>query len=153
MVIVAKSEREMKEMMRNLEKYVRKKKLEWERIKIQRVSEFRCLGYTFNERATDNAQVREVVRKAIKVVGCVWGIGERKERADVRSRNLGMKRTRGGKRMQEKYLRRVLRFDREIPGYIVREECKRSRLRVKAAKRAAKFEDRMGGREECRILS
>jgi predicted GTPase len=28
MVIVAKSEREMKEMMRNLEKYVRKKKLE-----------------------------------------------------------------------------------------------------------------------------
>jgi hypothetical protein len=27
MVIVAKSEREMKEMMRNLEKYVRKKKL------------------------------------------------------------------------------------------------------------------------------
>jgi ribosomal silencing factor RsfS len=28
MVIVAKSEREMKEIMRNLEKYVRKKKLE-----------------------------------------------------------------------------------------------------------------------------
>jgi hypothetical protein len=64
-----------------------------------------------------------------------------------------MNGTRGGERMQEKYLRRVLRFDREIPGYIVREECKRSRLRVKAAKRAAKFEDRMGGREECRILS
>jgi hypothetical protein len=35
----------------------------------------------------------------------------------------------------------------------VREECKRSKLRVKAEKRAAKFEDRMGGREECRILS
>jgi hypothetical protein len=26
-------------------------------------------------------------------------------------------------------------------------------LRVKAGKRAAKFEDRMGGREECRILT
>jgi hypothetical protein len=39
------------------------------------------------------------------------------------------------------------------PGYIVREECKRSKLRVKAGKRAAKFEDRMGGREECRILT
>jgi hypothetical protein len=46
------------------------------------VSEFRCLGYTFNESATDNAQVREVVRKAIKVVGCVWGIGERKWRGE-----------------------------------------------------------------------
>jgi hypothetical protein len=43
--------------------------------------------------------------------------------------------------------------DREIPGYIVREEYKTSKLRVKAGKRAAKFEDRMGGREQCRKLS
>ncbi|KAJ3626523.1 hypothetical protein MTP99_017012 [Tenebrio molitor] len=56
-------------------------------------------------------------------------------------------------RVQEKYLRRVLGVDRETPGYIVREECKRSKLRVKAGKKAAKFEDRMGEREECRILS
>jgi hypothetical protein len=35
----------------------------------------------------------------------------------------------------------------------VREECKMSRLRVKVGKRAAKFEDKMGGREECRILT
>jgi hypothetical protein len=33
--------------------------------------------------------------------------------------------------------------DRETPGYIVREECKRNRLRVKAGKRAAKFDDKM----------
>jgi hypothetical protein len=39
-------------------------------------------------------------------------------------------------------------MDRETPGYIVREECKRNRLRVKARKRAAKFEDKMDGREE-----
>jgi hypothetical protein len=56
-------------------------------------------------------------------------------------------------RVQEKYLRWVLGVDRETPGYIVREECKRSKLRGKAGKRAAKFEDRMGGREECRILT
>jgi hypothetical protein len=55
--------------------------------------------------------------------------------------------------VQEKYLRWVLGVDRETPGYIVRGECKRSKLRVKAGKRAAKFEDRMGGREECRILT
>jgi hypothetical protein len=42
--------------------------------------------------------------------------------------------------------------DRETPGYIVREECKRNRLRVKAGKRAAKFEDKMDGRQECSIL-
>jgi hypothetical protein len=43
--------------------------------------------------------------------------------------------------------------DRETPGYLVKEECKRNRLRVKAGKRAAKFEDRMDGKEECRTLT
>jgi hypothetical protein len=194
MVIVAKSEREMKEMMRNLEKYVRKKKLEvnvektkmmvfskrkrkneesewkWEESKIERVSEFKYLGYTFNERATVRAQVREVVRKANKVVGCVWGIGERMWGGEFGRRMMmfesmvesvlmygaeiwGWKEQEEVERVQEKYLRWVLGVDRETPGYIVREECKRSKLRVKAGKREAKFEDRMGGREECRILT
>ncbi|XP_068912463.1 golgin subfamily A member 6-like protein 6 [Tenebrio molitor] len=194
MVIVAKSERKMKEMMRNLEKYVRKKKLQvnvektkmmvfskgkrkneesewkWEEIKIERVSEFKYLGYTFNERATVRAQVREVVRKANKVVGCVWGIGERMWGGEFGRRMMMFesmvesvlmygaeiwrwKEQEEVERVQEKYLRWVLGVDRETPGYIVREECKRSKLRVKAEKRTAKFEDRMGGREECRILT
>ncbi|CAH1366415.1 unnamed protein product, partial [Tenebrio molitor] len=100
LVIVAKSEREVKEMMRNLGKYVMEKKMEvnvektkmmvfnkrkrkneegdwkWEESKIERVSEFKYLGYTFNERVTGKAQVGEVVGKANKVVGCVCGIGE-----------------------------------------------------------------------------
>jgi hypothetical protein len=42
--------------------------------------------------------------------------------------------------------------DRETPGYLVKEECKRNRLRVKAGKRAAKFEDRMDGRDTNRML-
>jgi hypothetical protein len=36
--------------------------------------------------------------------------------------------------VQEKYLRGVLGMDREPPSYIVREECKRNRLRVKAGR-------------------
>jgi hypothetical protein len=43
--------------------------------------------------------------------------------------------------------------DRETPGYTVREECKRNRLRVKAGKRRAKFEDKMNERKECRMLT
>jgi hypothetical protein len=54
-------------------------------------------------------------------------------------------------KVQAKYLRGVLWMDRETPGYIVREECKRNRLKVKAGKRAAKFEDKMDWREESRI--
>jgi hypothetical protein len=37
-------------------------------------------------------------------------------------------------KVQEKYLRGVLGVDRETAGYIVREECKRNRQRVKAGK-------------------
>jgi hypothetical protein len=47
--------------------------------------------------------------------------------------------------VQEEYLRGVLGVDRETPGYKVREWCKRNSLRVKAGKRAAKFEDKMDG--------
>jgi hypothetical protein len=52
--------------------------------------------------------------------------------------------------LQENYL---LGVDRETPGYIVRKECKRNRLRVKAGNRTAKFEDKMDRKEDCRILT
>jgi hypothetical protein len=86
-VIVAKSE---KEMMKNLGKYVRKKKLgvNLEKTKVMvfnkrrrkgEENEWNCEGrkreqvngYIFNERATDKAHIREIVRKANKVVECV----------------------------------------------------------------------------------
>jgi hypothetical protein len=54
-----------------------------------------------------------------------------------------MEGTREVEKVQENYLKGVLGVDRETSGYIVREECKRNRLRVKAEKRASKF-----GREE-----
>jgi hypothetical protein len=90
LVIVAKSEREMKEMMRGLGKYVTEKELEvnvektktivfnkrmrkseedewrWEGRKIKRVKEFKCLGCTFNDRATDKAYIREIPSEETK---------------------------------------------------------------------------------------
>jgi hypothetical protein len=53
--------------------------------------------------------------------------------------------------VQEKHLRRVLGVDKETPGYIVREECKKNRVKMKVGKTAAKFEDKMDGRKEYRI--
>nr|KAH0807639.1 hypothetical protein GEV33_015153 [Tenebrio molitor] len=51
-------------------------------------------------------------------------------------------------KVQEKYLKAWPGVDRESPGYTVREEYKRNRMRVKAGKRAVKFADKMDGREE-----
>jgi hypothetical protein len=116
---------------------------------MEQVSEFKYLGYTFNERATDKAHMREIVRKANKVVGCtsVWEIGDRKWGGDFRREMMmfesvlmywGWKEQEEVKRVLEKYLRWVLRVDRKAPGYIMREECKKSKMRVKAGNRAAK---------------
>jgi hypothetical protein len=103
-------------------------------------------------------------------VGRFWGIGESNWAGDFRKRMLlfgGMiesiliygaeiwewKEQEEVEKVQEKYLREVLGVDRETPGYVIREECKRNRSRVKEGKRAAKFEDKMDVREECRILT
>jgi hypothetical protein len=119
--------------------------------------------------------IRETVRKANRAVGCLWGIGERKWGGDFRRmmfesmiKSIWMygseiwewKKQEEVEKVQKKYLRWVLKYlrwvlgvDRETPGNIVSEECKRNRMRVKAGKRTAKFEDKMDGREECRILT
>jgi hypothetical protein len=76
-----------------------------------------------------------------------------REHIGVRGQDLGTEGKEEEEKVQEKYLRGVLGEDREMPGYIVKEECKRNRLRVKAGKRAAKFEDKVEGREKCRILT
>jgi hypothetical protein len=96
-------------------------------------------------------------------VGYVWGIGERKWGGDFRRRMMmfesmllmygaeiwGWKEQEEVEKVVEKYLRGMLGVDREAPGYLVREKCKRNWLRVKAGN----FEDKMDGREECRILT
>jgi hypothetical protein len=56
------------------------------------------LVYTFSERTTDKAHIREIVTKANKVVGCVWGIGEKKWGGNFKRGDLGMEGTRRGAR-------------------------------------------------------
>ncbi|CAH1366167.1 unnamed protein product [Tenebrio molitor] len=62
----------------------------------------------------------------------------------------GWKEQEERERLQEKYLTEVQGVERETLGYIVREKCKRNRMIVKAGKRAAKLEDKMDRRLECR---
>jgi hypothetical protein len=148
-------------MMRSLGKYVRKKKLEVnvektkmmvfnkrkrKRKRMSGSGKGEYLGYNINERATDKVHMREIERKANKLVGCVWGIGQRKWESDFRRRVMmfesmvesvlmygveiwGGKKQEEAEKVQEKNLRRVLEVDRETPDYVVGGECKRNRLR------------------------
>jgi hypothetical protein len=193
LVVLAKEEKGMKEMLGNMEKYMRRKKLtvnvekskmmvfrkgggrrkinewRWEKDKIEEVKEFKYLGYVMNERNTAAAHVRELVKKANKIIGAVWGIGERKFGHDFRRRIMmfdslvksvmmygaeiwGWREQEGLEGVQGKYLKWVLGVDRETPGYIVMEETKRDGIRIEAGKRAIRFEERLIERGECRIL-
>ncbi|KAH0810075.1 hypothetical protein GEV33_012716 [Tenebrio molitor] len=193
LVVLAREEKGMKEMLGNMEKYMRRKKLtvnvekskmmvfrkgggrrkinewRWEKDKIEEVKEFKYLGYVMNERNTAAAHVRELVKKANKIIGAVWGIGERKFGHDFRRRIMmfdslvksvmmygaeiwGWREQEGLEGVQGKYLKWVLGVDRETPGYIVMEETKRDGIRIEAGKRAIRFEERLIERGECRIL-
>jgi hypothetical protein len=193
LVVLAREEKGMKEMLGNMEKYMRRKKLtvnvekskmmvfrkgggrrkinewRWEKDKIEEVKEFKYLGYVMNERNTAAAHVRELVKKANKIIGAVWGIGERKFGHDFRRRIMmfdslvksvmmygaeiwGWREQEGLEGAQGKYLKWVLGVDRETPGYIVMEETKRDGIRIEAGKRAIRFEERLIERGECRIL-
>jgi hypothetical protein len=193
LVVLAREEKGMKEMLGSMEKYMRRKKLtvnvekskmmvfrkgggrrkinewRWEKDKIEEVKEFKYLGYVMNERNTAAAHVRELVKKANKIIGAVWGIGERKFGHDFRRRIMmfdslvksvmmygaeiwGWREQEGLEGVQGKYLKWVLGVDRETPGYIVMEETKRDGIRIEAGKRAIRFEERVIERGECRIL-
>jgi hypothetical protein len=107
-----------------------------------RVNDLKYLGYTFNERTTDQRDSEESKQ------GSVWRLGGRKWVSDFRREMLMFesiiestlmygaeiwrwKEEEEVEKVQEKYLKGVLRVERETPGYIVMRECKRNRLRVK----------------------
>jgi len=55
----------------------------------------------------------------------------------------GWKEREGMERLEERYLRWVFGLDSKTPGYIVREEVKRNKLREKAGRRAWGFKKRL----------
>ncbi|KAJ3629041.1 hypothetical protein MTP99_013464 [Tenebrio molitor] len=70
----------MNEVMKNLGKYLRKKKLE------MNVEKAKMIVFDKRKRKNEENDRKEIVRKANKAVGCVWGIGERKWGDDFRRR-------------------------------------------------------------------
>ncbi|KYN20536.1 hypothetical protein ALC57_07111 [Trachymyrmex cornetzi] len=90
--------------------------------------------------------------RAMVVMGQVWGIGKRKFGKDWKRRVWlfdkliwamvsygveiwGWKEREAVESLQERYLRWVLGVERRTPGYLMREELQREKLRTKAGKR------------------
>ena len=101
LVMMAKTEKEMKEMLKTLENYLKNRKLElnvekskmvefnkgrgrmkeivwnWKEENIEQVKEFTYLGYTFHKNNGPEKHIRSRCKKAVIAMRQVWGIGKR----------------------------------------------------------------------------
>ena len=184
LVLLAEDEEGMRWMIKRLERYMEEKKLVvnvgktkiirfkrgrgrrrkvdwwWKGEKIEEVKEIKYLGYVFRKNGGQERQIRERVRKAMGVMGQVWGIGKRKFRGDWERRIKmfdwlvgsvlgygaeiwGWKEWGEIERVQEKYLRWVLGVEWRTPGYMVREESKRDKMRLRMGRRAVRYEEKL----------
>ncbi|KYN22664.1 hypothetical protein ALC57_04934 [Trachymyrmex cornetzi] len=104
--------------------------------------------------------VKERVERAMAIMGQVWGIGKRRFGRDWKRRMWlfdklvwsvlgygaeiwGWKERERVESLQDRYIKWVLGVDRGTPGYMVREEIQREKMRVRAGKRAWAFEERL----------
>lgn len=183
-VVLAENEEDMKVTLKELEKYVGKKKLEvnvgktkvmrfrkgggrwksvdwgWKNEKLEEVKEFKYLGYVVKRNGGQEAHVRERVKKAREAMRQVWGIGKRRFSEDWGRRMKlfdclvssvvlygaevwGWREREGVERLQEQYIRWTLGVDARTPGYMLREETKRDKMRTRAGKRGMKFEEKL----------
>lgn len=99
----------------------------------------------------------------------VWGIGERKLGGDYEKRMMmfnvmiksiilygveiwGWKEWKEVEAIQERYIRWILRLDKSIPEYIIREETKVENIRIEAGIRVLKFQEKIKKRTESKVL-
>lgn len=121
------------------------------------MKEFKYLGYVLQEDNGNDKHIKDITTKGMIAMRSVWGIGERNfgnkwnmrwklYEAVVRSILMygvevwGFKVYEAIEKLQERYTKWVFGLDSCTPGYMVREEFKRDKIRKKAGERAVKFE-------------
>jgi len=127
----------------------------WGKERLEEVKTYKYLGYVMSRSGGEVEHIKERIRRARVAMGWVWSYGERKFKGDVRWRLKlfdsivkgilyygveiwGYKEWKEIEAIQEKYLRWVLGLEWNTPGYIVREELKRNKMRVETGWRAGR---------------
>jgi len=134
----------------------------WKGGVLEEVREYKYLGYTLQRNGGQEAHIRDRVAKAAAILGQVWGIGKRRFGKDWKRRVWmfdtliwtvlsygveiwGWKEREEMERLQERYVKWVLGVERRTPGYLVREEVQREKLKNRARRRVWNFEERLVG--------
>jgi len=189
---LATEEDELKRVLKSLEKYFREKEMslnmkkskvlvfsrkdrnkkgktwKWKET-LEEVDEFKYLGYTFKRNNSDEAHIKEVIKKAAGVMAQIWGIGERKFGGDWGRRlmmfNILVKsifmygvevwnweEREKLEKLQARYIRWTLGLERCTPIYVVQEETKVEPISIEAGQRALKYQEKIRNYTENRIL-
>jgi hypothetical protein len=137
-----------------------RRKWKWKGKELEEVGEFKYLGYMFDRKGGQERQMREVGRRARVVMREVWGIGKRwfdgEWKRKIRlfdalvgsvmlygAEVWGWKEREEVEKIQDRFLRWSLGLDWRTPGYMVREEVKREKIRPEAGKRAVKYKGKL----------
>jgi len=132
----------------------------WGGSRIEEVREYKYLGYKMQRNGGQESHIKERVAKAAAIMGQVWGIGRRRFGKDWKRRMWmfdrlvwtvagygveiwGWKERERVERLQERFIRWVMGVEGRTPGYMVREEIQRGKMRGRAGRRAWEFEERM----------
>ncbi|XP_032684689.1 uncharacterized protein LOC116850472 [Odontomachus brunneus] len=151
----------MQDMIKTLEKYVEQKGLEvnvekikvmrcrkgggrqrkmvwrWKGKELEEVKVYKYLGYVVMANGEQRKHLEERINKGAIVMKEVWGIGKRKYGKDWSRRLWLFDRlvwsvvVYGVERIHDRFLKWVLGGGRCTPGYMVREETQREKLRKK----------------------
>jgi len=133
----------------------------WEEKEVEEVRKFKYLGYVMMASGGQKDHIEERVSKGAVVMREVWGIGKRKFGKDWSRRVWlfdrlvwtivsygveiwGWKEREEVERIQDRFLKWVLGVGRCTPGYMVREEMQREKLRGRAGMRAWSYEKKLG---------
>jgi len=124
---------------------------------LEEVKEWTYLGYRFANTNTMKAHVEERARKGEKAIRALWSLCEHRipDNIYVRIRLFdrivagvllygseiwGWEESQAIERIQERYLRWTLGVHASTPGYIIREEWKRDKMRIRTGGRAMSYE-------------
>lgn len=145
----------------------RRKKIEFKigGKEIETVKKFNYLGYELKENNNEDAHMKYINGKVNSCMGKLWNFGERRFKDDWKLRMKifdtmiqgimtygveiwGWKEQKVLEKCQEKYIKWVMKLDRETPAYMFMIETGRKKLESLAAGRVLKWDKKMSRKEE-----
>ena len=146
----------------------KKRQWKWEEKTVEEVKAYKYLGFVMRRNNGNEEHIKTQIGKARRAMGKVWSLGERifknswEKRIklfEIMVRSIifygveiwGWKEYKEIEALQERYIRWILKLDKETPGYLVRRETGREKIGVKALERAIRFEENIKKEEEGEI--